>query len=121
MPVLLTTPFDPGDLDPGNTYPRAKIRSFTWKETFEQIDGGSEKTELIGVTFEYGDLDSGQAGTWIAGAATPQKTYDIVGTDYDDMVAEVANSEESYVIYAGAKRVLYQWLIDNGHLAGTIE
>jgi hypothetical protein len=117
MPVLLTTPYNPGDRDPGNTYPRAKLQTFMW---VERHDGG-EKRESINVTIEYGDLDEGQAGTWIPGAATPIQRFSVTGSDYDAMVAEVATTEEGYAIYAGAKRVLYQWLIDNGHLVGTIE
>ena len=108
MPLLLTTPYDPGAADPGETYPRAKIRGFS-------ID-----TELSRINFdlEFGDMNG---DTWEAGTASPRKQHVVEDTDYDAMVVEETTVGEGHVIYAGAKRVLYQWLLDNGHEAGTVE
>ena len=108
MSVLLTTAFDPGDLDPGKTYPRANI-------VMQQI---APESEQIVVNYQFGDMVE---DAWVKGAASPDKVVRITGADYTALVASAANSQESYKIYAGAKRVLYQYLIDKGILAGTIE
>lgn len=106
MPIQLTTAWDPGQYDPGQTYPRAKIVDFLWKSTF------------IRVTVDFGDV-SGE--DWVSGAARrKEKTYTISGTDYDTMVAEISQTDEA--LYAGVKRVLYAWLQTNvAELAGTVE
>jgi len=109
MPILLTSAFNPGDLDPSVTYPRAKIVNF-------EIDS---EAKFINMSVTYGNVDG--EGNWVPGKATPRAEFSLRNSDYDDVVVEVAIPEESYLIYVGAKRVLYQWLIDNGHLAGTIE
>lgn len=114
MPVLLTTPFNPGDLDSGNTYPRAHIVSFT----INTVTSAPTPGPFIDVTYEFGDV---VGGVWEKGAASPRRAAVVRGSDYDDMVAEPAIQAESYLIYAGAKRVLYQWLIDQDLLDGTIE
>lgn len=106
MPIQLTTAWDPGQYDPGQTYPRAKIVGFSWRDTY------------IRVTVDFGDVvDS----AWVSGAAQrKEKSYTISGADYDTMVAEVSQTDE--VLYAGVKRVLYAWLQTNvAELAGTIE
>lgn len=108
MPMLLTTAFDPGDLDAGASYPRAQIIHF-------EIDSESK---FIRLSVVFGNMSGDD---WVSGPASPKHTFIVRDSDYDTMVAEAATSEEGYAIYAGAKRVLYQWLIDNGHLSGTVE
>jgi len=104
MPILLTTPFDPGDNDPGQTYPRAKIIEFTWREG------------LIEFMVQFGDVSGDD---WVQGQGGKPKGFVLTDSDYDAVVAEISLTDE--LVYAGVKRVLYQWLIDNGHAAGTIE
>jgi hypothetical protein len=105
--MLLTTPYDPGDLDPGQTYPRAKIVVQTIRPDQKAID----------LTWSFGDVSGSD---WIPGAADPGGQESIIEADYDTVVASLP-TDGSELIYNGAARVLYQWLIDNGHLAGTIE
>lgn len=107
MPILLTTAYDPGDNNPGVTYPRAKILGFSFQQG------------VIGFSFGYGDLDGGAPGTWVKGLGSPTKSFTIEGSDYDAMVAEIATGGE--LIYDEVARVLYEWLIANGHVAGTVE
>jgi hypothetical protein len=122
MPILLTTPFNPGDLDPGKTYPRAKIYSMKW---IDQIPG--EIQPAVGVVsnilieLAWGDLVDGAPGTWFSGKAAPRKTFMVAGDDYTTMLQSLITPEDSGLIYAGVKRVLYQYLIDKGLVAGTIE
>lgn len=108
MPLLLTTPYDPGAADPSGSYPRGKILGFS-------ID--TEKS-TIHFDLEYGDVNG---DVWERGGAAPRKQYVVADADYDAMVVGETTAGEGHVIYAGAKRVLYQWLIDNGHEAGTVE
>lgn len=107
MPILLTTPYDPGDNNPGVTYPRAKITGF------------SHSNGVIGFGVTYGDLVDGVPGTWERGTGSPAKSFTIEGADYSAMVAEVATAGEK--IYDEVARVLYEWLISEGHFAGSIE
>ena len=108
MPVLLTTAWNPGDADPAKTYPRAQISSLTVKP----------KDKAIHIVIEFGDV---VANEWVRGDASPQKGYLVSGTDYDTMIAATTETGDNDVIYAAAKRVAYEWLIAEGHLAGTIE
>jgi len=109
MPVLLTTPFNPGDMDPGQTYPRANI-------IFQSI---RPEDEVITVQYEFGDVTSGL--DWIRGSASPVRTVDFSGEDYEYLIDEAAEEEEDFKIYVGAKRVLYEKLMDKGLLDGDIE
>lgn len=108
MPVLLTTPFNPGDLDPGKTYPRAQI--------VEQRIRPEEKR--ISVSWEYGTVVE---TAWVPGDKSPSRTVDFTGADYDALILEDAIEDEDYLIYAGAKRVLYALLISKGYLVGVVE
>lgn len=108
MPVLLTTPWNPGDADPAKTYPRAQISALTIKP----------KEGAIHIVVEFGNVVDNE---WVRGDASPQKAYLVSGTDYDTMIAETTEEGDAGVIYTAAKRVAYEWLIANNHLAGTIE
>lgn len=112
MSILLTTPFNPGDLDPGKTYSRAIITDYAI-----HIHDWNEPSMVIGYT--YGDTVD---GVWVRGAAAPMKTVSAVGADYEAIVAEVATEDDDdYKIYVAARRVLYGYLLDKGYLVGTIE
>ena len=106
MPILLTTPADPGDNDSGNTYPRAKIYNFSLNTLAKEIN----------VNFAYGDVVD---DVWAHGNGLRTKDVGIKGADYDTLIAALSNDGEG--VYAGAHRLLYQYLIDNGHLVGTVE
>jgi len=112
MPVLLTTPFDPGDLDPGHTYLRAAITDYV---TALHSEGASPQ---IMVYYTFGDIVEGQ---FVKGGVAPARSVSISGSDYATIIASLATEEEDYSLYEGVKRVLYTYLIDNGYLVGTIE
>jgi hypothetical protein len=108
MPILLTTPFDPGAFDPGNTYPRAKIVQYVHNV-------GDRMT----VTMELGDVDG--EGQWERGLEAKAFSFSIWGLAYDSMM-ENAVPEEGETIYEASKRVLYEYVIANyPQFAGTIE
>lgn len=107
MPIQLTTALDMGAVD--DDYTHVKIMEFT-HDALESA---------ILLTVQHGTL-SGQ--TFVRGKKIPnttQKTFKVTGQDYTDLVAELpANTTET--LYAQVAKALYQWLIDNGHYAGTI-
>lgn len=105
MPLLLTTPFEPGDLDPGAHYTHLKVEWFAMLVP-------DLKLELVTT---YGT----QAGAvYTKGVASPNKKYDIAGPDFFTMVQKLPHDGET--IYNAAARELYEWLIAKGHAAGTI-
>jgi len=124
MALLLTTAVSPGDLE-GFDYDRVKIVDFQLKT----------EAKYIRFVVEYGTI---QDSKWVAGMFQPvgfPKDYairDMIGqvdgagdpipdvTDFTDMVASLP-TDGAELLYDGVARVLYQWLIDNGHFAGTIE
>ena len=110
MPVLLTTAFDPGDLDSGHTYLRATITDYA-----VLLRNGSP---CIIVNYTFGNVVDDQ---WVRGNAAPSRSATIIGADYDSMIEEAAIEGESYNLYQGVKRVLYNYLIDHDYLVGTIE
>lgn len=111
MPILLTIPWNPGNYDPGTTYPRAKIVSFF------------HNTEIrtIRVVVDFGDVVEGR---WVSGPAVRSsgkgQSYTIKGEDYDAMI--VASPNESETVYDAVKRLLYAYLIEEvSELEGTVE
>lgn len=115
MPILLDTPWNPGDADPGQTYPRAKITKFSIEP--DRIISGSMSGSIV-VDIQYGDNLSGSSGSWSRGDASPGYGWMITGSDYDALVSVTGSSDS---IYNDAKASLYNWLLDNNHLSGTIE
>lgn len=110
MPILLTNPFNPGDLDEGKTYPRAQIS--------EIIIDLNEEAPFIRVYYEYGDTVS---GVWERGSAAPRKQVVISEEHYQEMVASgLAIEAEGYRVYNAVKRILYGYLIEDV-LDGVLE
>lgn len=107
MPILLTTPGDPGDNDPGVTYLRAKIDRLNINLRRKNID----------VDVSFGDLDGEE---WTPGKGLRLRSFVIEGEDYDTMVGELSNDGEK--VYDAIKRLLYEWLqINHDRFAGTVE
>lgn len=108
MPILLTTPWNPGNFDPGKTYPYAKILTFTQ----------STENKWMRVAVDFGYMNE---GVWSTGSAKDkEKMYTIRGEDYDTMIA--AMPEEGEKVYDAVKRLLYAYLVAHvPELAGTIE
>jgi hypothetical protein len=105
MPLLLTTPLNPGDLDEAGPYTHLKIDWFAMLVPQNMI-------ELV---VSYGTMN-GQ--TYTKGAASPVRKYEVRDADYVTMVQKLPGEGET--IYAAAGRELYEWLIAKGYAAGTI-
>lgn len=107
MPLQLTTPLDMGAVD--DDYTHVKIMQFG----HDSLEGSIEMTLLHG-TMSGNDFVRGKKIP-----NTTQKTFRVTGQDYIDLVSELpANTTET--LYDQVAEKLYQWLIDNGHYAGTI-
>ena len=105
MPLLLTTPLNPGDLDEAGPYTHLKIDWFAMLVPQNMI-------ELV---VSYGTMDG---STYTKGAASPAKKYEVMGADYVTMVQKLPQGGET--IYNAAARELYEWLIAKGYAAGTV-
>jgi len=106
MPIFLDNAFNPGDLDRGVTYPRAKIIHFDWSESG------------ISMLIRYGDIIS---GSFVGGRMSPDESYQISITDRDYFTLVSTTGSQGVSVYDTISDTLYQWLIDNNHLSGTIE
>jgi hypothetical protein len=107
MPITLTTPANPGDNAPGKLYPLAKILDIRI----------SMKRKRIALTVGFGNIVDGE---WVDGNGLSFKSYEIVGEDYDTVVANPSLGGE--LVYAGVRRLLYAWLQEHEpRFAGTVE
>lgn len=118
MPISLTTAFNPGNFDSGNTYPRAKIVAIHFLSVQSQLR----------IKVDFGDVSE---GLWVSGGGDkemPQKMRHYLirddaeaeTTDYSDLIADAP--EEGETTYEAVKRAVYAYLIDNvAELAGVVE
>lgn len=117
MPLQLTTA--KAAVDDANAaveYTQVKIVGFTILPNDKQIQ----------VTVEYGNTVS-DVWQWAMpyGQRLSRMTYVLANIEggvqhYDDIVVAAASTAAGQSAYALAKQSLYQWLIDEGHFAGTI-
>ena len=138
MPILLTTPKMTGDLDPD-----AQNGQYAELKIIQQMI--NTKAAVIELVLEYGNTVD---GSWVSGISKPERVQISDGppqmgctdagdpeatppvpanwveiapatTDYTDLLSSLP-TDANELIYDGAARVLYQWLIDKGLFAGTI-
>lgn len=102
MPVSLTTPFDAGDFDLAGTYQEIKIYSIS-------ID---VKEGRVSVQYEHGNTVEGE---WVPGAKRGKVV--IMGEDFISLATGSPNGDNNYDVI---KNAIYQYLIDNGMVVGTI-
>ena len=105
MPILLTTAYNPGDLDAG-TYTHVDVVHCNHRY----------QPETVSIHTMYGTLSGGD---FVQGKATggPFNISDDGGTDLTDLKALVSNASEPCA--DAWKRALCQWLIDKGHFLGS--
>lgn len=97
MTILLTTPFDPGDNDDGNTYPRVKL-----------VNVELMFTESVAVfTFEFGDVVDNK---WVKGPGANSKQIILTPAQFNNVFSgeNITNKVETH-------------LINSGKVVGTIE
>lgn len=122
--ILLTTPYDPGDNDPGKTYDRLSIQDFQLQD-----DGGG-----IGLMLRYGYIDNGafKAGDYVvtksirfedslADAEAPDPN-EVSKTDYTDLKTELrATSNNGANPWDGFLDTLHQYILTSGLVSGTLQ
>ncbi|NIQ91010.1 MAG: hypothetical protein GWM98_04670 [Nitrospinaceae bacterium] len=108
MPIDLTADFDPGDADSGS-YTHVGI-------TAVQV---RTEDKVIQFTTKYGTYPGSVFTPGVNIRGVTVKTFDVTGADYDSIVAELCSSTSAKV-YDEVARLLYEWLISEGHFAGTV-
>lgn len=104
MHVLLTTPYNPGDADPGVTYARVRVTTVV-------IDRVAWTTRI---EYQWGNYS---APTWTAGVKTGRTDY--ATADLVAMLA-VAPDEADTNVADGMMRAILTKLIADGVFAGTV-
>jgi hypothetical protein len=108
MPILLNNPISTGNLDTTvNAYNEVKITEFSLN---------TQNDPYILIKWIYGNTVS---GIFYPGEAVKPRQSVINGDDYTSIVQLM--SEENESIYGAAARTLYEYLIDKGYFAGTIQ
>jgi len=108
--ILLTTPYDPGSLDPGQSYTHCDATNVSFDTLQKRIH----------LSVQYGTVSGGELVPGKANAV-PQVIADEGGaTDYTDLTAILTTGSTEGCVDA-FRRALCQWLLDKGHAAGTIE
>lgn len=111
MPILLTNPLNPGDIDV-TQYNEVKIVQMLW----------DAEQSLIRLKCQYGNTIN---GTWTPGkdfhGATRQNPefHFIQGTEYISMLSSMATGED-LLLYAEVRDALYDYLMNKGVYSGTI-
>ncbi len=113
MPIALTTSVAVGDLD-SSAYQQVKIAKLT-------IDPVAKYIQL---DCEYGNTNASvwEPGIHAGAAAKKQVTIQNIegGTQHYDVLIASTSAAADEVYYDKVAAKLYQWLIDNGHFAGTV-
>lgn len=111
MPVLLTNPLNPGDIDV-TQYSEVKITQMLW----------DAEQNLIRLKCQYGNTVN---GVWTPGkdfhGATRQNPefHFIQGEDYFTILTSTA-SGENQLIYNKVRDTLYDYLMNKGIYSGTV-
>lgn len=125
MKIVLTTAFNPGDMDPGKTYPHVYIPRLSDAPTGTTLNFDWEYGTATNTTVSVPGIGLlGAAGNvtvydWVKGAGSFTRNLSISGTDYLKIVnaTPILSTDTCYNMIL---RQLYQYLIDHGHVAGKI-
>jgi hypothetical protein len=118
--ILLTTPFDPGDQDPGKSYTHVMITRITLDVSVVRV--------LLEVTYGYLDGADWKDGVIAPNmhpieniqAVTDAEGNEIVAADPQfDAIKDALPLNTTEAIYSQQERELEQWLITKGHYSGT--
>lgn len=125
MKITLTTPFNPGDLDPGKTYPHVFIPRFTdanqgtnlsFDYEYGTVTSSSVQVPGIGLLGLPGNAN---VPSWSKGVGAPTRTAIISGSAYLQ-IAYAAPLLTTDTTYNTLMRALYNYLIKTVGIAGSI-
>jgi hypothetical protein len=110
MPISLTTPFDPGDHAPGQTYSKAKI-------ILINIDLDSRKLDIL---VDFGEAVGDQ---WQRGVGAKKRRFFIKDSesspDFSNLMGRATLEGES--LHEAVKRVAYAYIQTvDASLSGTV-
>jgi len=108
--ILLTTPVDPGAHDPGKTYTHIKIAHLDIYLESRNLNFACNGGYLVGGEYQWGAME----------VMETNKTFGIHEADFDNIVANTLTTAAGVRVYDEVANALYQWLLDNGHFAGTL-
>ena len=111
--ILLTTPYNPGDLDPGNTYPHAVIEEIRILP----------KERAMFVMLYYGERTGATIDTFTRGKIDPviyRLADNRYSTPFSDMCGSCYPPSTDKLVYDCVCDTLYQKMIDAGLVAGTV-
>jgi len=103
MPITLTTSISTGDIDTSN-YDTVKITTVNIDVLTSRLGFGTKKGYMDSGNFVPGKIDA----EW----------FDVPDDDLTAMKAVEATTDETW--WDHNARVLYQWLLDEGHYVGSI-
>ena len=111
MPITLTSAFDPGAFDEGNTYAEAKVLRFEMDTVNKRLD----------ILFSYGATP---ASDFVVGAAARKERITVQNgpgtTEFDDFVNQATLDGETF--WEAGKRLVYSHMqtMEPTKLAGTV-
>lgn len=114
MKLVLTTPWNPGMNDLGNSYPQVYITQMTDNRTAGNFQFIYEAGQFVSVT----DADGTSTPVWQKGPGMLSQVAQVSGADYV-AATQASPLKATDSAYASIMRILYTKLI-NGGLAGTI-
>jgi hypothetical protein len=125
MKIVLTTPFNPGDLDPGKSYPHVYIPRLSDAPTGTTLSFDYEYGTAVNQTVSVPGIGAlGTAGNatvynWTKGMGSFTKTLNVSGNTYLKIVnsTPVVSTDTCYNMIL---RQLYQFLLDGAYVAGSI-
>lgn len=110
MPVLLTKPFNVGDLGPDGS------EGYKFCQLSALVHNGI--TFSITLEYQIGTASGDYYEIWERGAGTPIQYVDVPGEQVVPLWSQLPQDGES--VGQAIRRVTYEYLIDNGYIAGTI-
>lgn len=104
--IQLSSAYNPGDTDPGRTYPHAKIAAY-------HIYPDSNHIQVY-PQYGSGNLSSSY---WNPGSVF-LGSKDISDSEYTALISSASLVGE--LPFVASDRILHKWLIDSGHVSGTL-
>lgn len=110
MPILLTTPFNPGDLDKeaAKGYPHCQLVSMVHNPL----------TMGVILVYEFGHCSGEYYETWNKGPGSPSITAEVTGAEVMKMWSLPPQDGET--VGQAMRRLTYAYLIDSGKAPGTV-